>query len=126
MITTVFSTLYVTENGAAFDDIVEADGAIHDEARQRYLADHLEQLHKAITDGIDVRGYFAWSLLDNFEWCHGYTKRFGLVHVDFDTLERRIKDSGIWYAKTIEKKRIENIWLHVEKVSIQRQREVMP
>ncbi len=97
-----FTTLYVTENGAAFDDIVEADGAIHDEARLRYLAEHLEQVHIAITDGIDVRGYFAWSLLDNFEWCHGYTKRFGLVHVDFDTLERRIKDSGIWYAKIIE------------------------
>jgi beta-glucosidase len=92
--------IYITENGAAFSDEVR-DGRVHDEQRQRYLQDHLAQLSRAIDAGVDVRGYFAWSLLDNFEWSYGYHKRFGLVHVDYDTQQRTIKDSGYWYAAFI-------------------------
>ncbi len=98
-----FGPLIVTENGAAFPDVVEEDGTIRDEQRRLFLADHLAQVHRAMEDGIDVWGYFAWSLMDNFEWLHGYTRRFGLVHVDFATLERQIKESGRWYAKLIER-----------------------
>nr|WP_199521021.1 GH1 family beta-glucosidase [Jiangella anatolica] len=89
--------VYVTENGAAFDDVVTVDG-IHDTDRLDYVRGHLRALAAAIDAGVDVRGYFAWSLLDNFEWAWGYAKRFGIVHVDFDTQERTIKDSGHWYA----------------------------
>jgi beta-glucosidase len=92
--------IYITENGAAFSDEVR-DGRVHDEQRQRYLHDHLAQLSRAIDAGVDVRGYFAWSLLDNFEWSYGYHKRFGLVHVDYGTQQRTIKDSGYWYAAFI-------------------------
>ena len=93
--------IYITENGAAFQDIVAPDGLIHDERRLDYLRQHLRQLRLAIQDGVDVRGYFAWSLLDNFEWAHGYTKRFGLIRVDYETQKRTIKDSGLWYARMI-------------------------
>jgi len=93
--------LYITENGAAFSDLVSADERIHDARRIAYLRDHLEQVGRAIAVAVDVRGYFAWSLLDNFEWAHGTSRRFGLVHVDFDTLHRIVKDSGRWYAQTI-------------------------
>ena len=75
----------ITENGAAYEDDVAADGAIHDAERVRYLHEHLAAVHGAIADGIDVRGYYVWSLLDNFEWAWGYSKRFGIVRVDFDT-----------------------------------------
>ncbi|WP_417563450.1 GH1 family beta-glucosidase [Microbacterium sp.] len=94
-------SLLVTENGAAFADAVtDADGspAVHDADRVDYLRRHLTVVAQAIADGADVRGYFAWSLLDNFEWAYGYEKRFGLVRVDFDTLERTPKDSARWYA----------------------------
>jgi beta-glucosidase len=91
--------VYITENGAAFKDEVAPDGKVHDERRLEYLRQHIIQTHLAIQDGVDVRGYFVWSLLDNFEWAHGYTKRFGLIHVDCDTQERIIKDSGEWYRK---------------------------
>jgi beta-glucosidase len=93
--------LYITENGSAFVDQVGPDGQVHDPRRLNYLREHLEQLKLALDDGVDVRGYFAWSLLDNFEWAFGYSKRFGLVHVDFQTQQRIIKDSGRWYAQTI-------------------------
>jgi beta-glucosidase len=89
--------LYVTENGSCYDDTVDADGAVHDVERRRYLQRHLAALRQAIDDGVDVRGYFAWSLLDNFEWAEGYLRRFGLVHIDYATQERRLKDSGQWY-----------------------------
>jgi beta-glucosidase len=92
--------IYITENGAAFKDVVSEDGQIHDERRIAFLRDHLIQVRNAIEDGVDVRGYFAWSLLDNFEWQYGYSKRFGLVHVDYPTQKRIIKDSGNWYAQT--------------------------
>lgn len=94
--------LVVTENGAAFPDVVAPDGRVRDEARTHYIADHIAQVHRAIQDGADVRGYFLWSLLDNFEWAHGYSQRFGIVHVDFETQARTVKDSGRFYARVIE------------------------
>jgi beta-glucosidase len=94
--------LYVTENGAAFFDppVVEGDG-LADPLRVAYLRQHLTAVHAAIQRGVDVRGYFVWSLLDNFEWAHGYSKRFGLVHVDFETQKRTPKDSARFYARVI-------------------------
>jgi beta-glucosidase len=91
--------LYVTENGAAIADEKGPDGEVHDPARVAYLDAHLRAAHRAIADGVDLRGYFVWSLLDNFEWSFGYSKRFGLIHVDFHTLERTPKDSARWYAE---------------------------
>ncbi|NQX34634.1 glycoside hydrolase family 1 protein [Herbiconiux sp. VKM Ac-2851] len=93
--------LYVTENGAAYDDEVSADGAIHDELRTQYIVDHIQAVSDAIAAGADVRGYFVWSLLDNFEWGWGYGKRFGIVRVDYETLERTPKDSALAYAAQI-------------------------
>ncbi|WP_291055946.1 family 1 glycosylhydrolase [Herbiconiux sp.] len=93
--------LYVTENGAAYDDEVSPDGAIHDAARTQYILDHIQAVSDAIADGADVRGYFVWSLLDNFEWAWGYGKRFGIVRVDYDTLVRTPKDSALAYADVI-------------------------
>jgi beta-glucosidase len=90
--------MMVTENGAAFDDQV-VDGAVHDVERVTYLRDHVAAVHRAIRQGVDVRGYFAWSLLDNFEWAYGYAKRFGIVYVDYVSLDRIPKDSARWYAK---------------------------
>lgn len=94
--------LYVTENGAAINDRVDADGGVHDTRRISYLQQHLTQVHRSIEDGADVRGYFAWSLMDNFEWALGYSQRFGLVHVDYTTQERTPKDSAHWYSDVIE------------------------
>jgi beta-glucosidase len=93
--------VYITENGAAFKDEVSADGKIHDERRLDYLRQHFIQTRLAMQDGVDVRGYFVWSLLDNFEWGHGFTKRFGIVGVDYGTLKRTVKDSGEWYRNVI-------------------------
>lgn len=95
--------IYITENGAAFQDEVSADGCVHDPRRQDYLKNHFIQTRLAMQDGVDVRGYFVWSLLDNFEWGHGFTKRFGLIRVDYETQKRTIKDSGEWYADVIRK-----------------------
>ncbi|WP_127131703.1 GH1 family beta-glucosidase [Georgenia sp. SYP-B2076] len=93
--------LMVTENGAAFDDVVGPDGQVHDAARVDYLHRHLDAVARVIADGADVRGYFLWSLLDNFEWAYGYSKRFGIVHVDYDTQVRTPKDSARWYAALV-------------------------
>jgi beta-glucosidase len=93
--------IYITENGAAFQDVVTSDGKIHDERRLDYLRQHFTQARLAMQDGVDVRGYFVWSLMDNFEWGHGNTKRFGLIRMDYDTLKRTIKDSGEWYSRVI-------------------------
>ncbi len=93
--------VYITENGSAWDDTVSPDGAVHDPERVAYLRDHLGAVADAIEGGTDVRGYFAWSLLDNFEWAYGYDKRFGIVHVDYDTQVRTVKDSGLEYARVI-------------------------
>jgi beta-glucosidase len=89
--------IYVTENGSCYDDTVGANGRIEDTQRRHYLMRHLGALRDALGDGVPVQGYFAWSLVDNFEWAEGYRKRFGLVHVDYATQQRRLKDSAHWY-----------------------------
>ena len=91
----------VTENGCAYDDPPHATGAVHDDRRIAYLRQHLQAVADAAAAGVDVRGYYAWSLLDNFEWAEGYTQRFGLVHVDYATQRRTPKDSYDWYARVI-------------------------
>jgi beta-glucosidase len=93
--------LMVTENGAAYDDYADPSGAVHDPERVAYLHQHLAAVHRALADGADVRGYFLWSLLDNFEWAYGYGKRFGIVHVDFASQRRTPKDSARWYADVV-------------------------
>ena len=93
--------VYITENGSAWADTVSADGAVHDPERTAYLHSHLQAVREAIDEGADIRGYFAWSLMDNFEWAFGYDKRFGIVHVDYDSQVRTIKDSGHEYARII-------------------------
>jgi beta-glucosidase len=94
--------VYITENGAAFyDPPVAANGRIHDPLRIAYLRGHLQAIAAAIGAGVDVRGYYLWSLLDNLEWAHGYSKRFGIVHVDFASQRRTLKDSAAFYAAVI-------------------------
>lgn len=97
--------IYITENGAAYAD-QPTRGEVLDLDRREYLRNHLISLHRAIAEGYDVRGYFAWSLMDNFEWAEGYGKRFGLVHVDFETQKRTVKLSGQWYAAVIRENRV--------------------
>jgi beta-glucosidase len=97
--------MYVTENGAAYADVRTHDGRIHDVERIAYLDAYLGAVKAALEHGVDVRGYFVWSLLDNFEWSEGYSKRFGLVYVDYPTLERVPKDSFEWYRSTIREER---------------------
>ncbi|MFC4120261.1 GH1 family beta-glucosidase [Nonomuraea zeae] len=96
--------MVVSENGAAFDDVL-VDGRIHDRERQAYVEAHLGACKEAIEAGVPLEGYFAWSLMDNFEWAWGYGKRFGLVHVDFETQERLLKDSALWYSEIIRQNR---------------------
>ena len=96
--------LYITENGAAFyDPPVAPDGVLDDPLRVHYLREHLRAVHRAIASGVDVRGYFAWSLLDNLEWSLGFAKRFGIVHVDFETQKRTVKASGKFYSEVIRR-----------------------
>ena len=90
--------VFITENGAAFADEVNAAGEVHDPERVEYIDAHLRSLHEAMSAGVDVGGYFVWSMLDNFEWAFGYDKRFGIVHVDYETFERTPKTSARWYA----------------------------
>jgi beta-glucosidase len=97
--------IYVTENGAAYADVRTHDGRVHDVERIAYLEAYLGAVDAALEHGVDVRGYFVWSLLDNFEWAEGYSKRFGLVYVDYPTLERVPKDSFEWYRSTIRERR---------------------
>ncbi|MCU1479655.1 MAG: beta-glucosidase [Subtercola sp.] len=97
--------LYVTENGAAYDDVVSPDGCIHDAERTAYVESHVDAIGRAIADGADVRGYFLWSMLDNFEWAWGYDKRFGIVRVDYESQLRTVKDSGRAYARIIRESR---------------------
>ena len=94
-------TIYVTENGAAFSDLRDHEGQVRDPERIAYIADHLASLSEAIERGVPVHGYFVWSLLDNFEWHYGYRKRFGIVYVDYPTLERVPKSSFYWYRDFI-------------------------
>jgi beta-glucosidase len=92
--------IFITENGSAWEDHC-IEGRVDDAERIQYLSQHLQAMDEGINSGVPVRGYFAWSLLDNFEWTHGYTKRFGLVYVDFESQRRIIKSSGHWYARHI-------------------------
>jgi beta-glucosidase len=98
--------LFITENGAGYDEPARATGGIDDLHRRDYLRSHLEQVQRATTEGIPCRGYFAWSFLDNFEWAEGYAKRFGLVHVDFATQRRTPKLSAHWYAGVMRENRV--------------------
>lgn len=96
-----FPALYITENGAAFADEVSADGHVHDENRKAYLESHFTVAARAIEAGVNLKGYFVWSLMDNFEWSFGFTKRFGIIHVDYETQKRTLKNSALWYKKVI-------------------------
>lgn len=98
--------LYVTENGCAFDDVPDENGFVNDTPRLDFYDSHLRAIKDAIDAGVDVRGYFAWSLLDNFEWAWGYSQRFGIVRVNFETQERIIKASGHWYGSVAQENAI--------------------
>jgi beta-glucosidase len=97
--------LVVTENGSAWPDQVGPDGRVHDPERVDYLLRHLEAAAGSIAQGVDLRGYFAWSFMDNFEWARGYAQRFGLVHVDYATQRRTPKDSAEVYAQIVRRHR---------------------
>lgn len=92
--------LYITENGAAYLDTV-VDGVVEDTKRRDYIHKHLVQCYRAIQDGVPLSGYFVWSLMDNFEWAEGYSKRFGVVYVDFESQQRIVKASGRWYSEVV-------------------------
>ena len=96
--------VYVTENGACYNDLVAADGTVHDEERVAYFREHLAASRAAIAAGVKLRGYFAWSLLDNFEWSEGFSRRFGIIHVDFKSQKRTPKSSYDYLADTIRKR----------------------
>ena len=98
-ITGTNTSLFVTENGCAFEETPDESGFVDDQERLSFYRDHLEAVHNAISEGAKVGGYFAWSLMDNYEWAWGYEKRFGIVSVDFDTQVRTVKASGTWYAE---------------------------
>ncbi|MFZ3085097.1 MAG: GH1 family beta-glucosidase [Candidatus Hydromicrobium sp.] len=94
--------IYITENGAAFNDRITKDGKVHDNRRIDYLRKHFKKVVELNQKGADIRGYFIWSLMDNFEWQHGYSKRFGIVFIDYQTQKRILKDSAIWYRDLIQ------------------------
>src|SRR5690349_24504422 len=97
--------MVITENGAAFDDLDVSDGYVADADRVDYLKSHIAAVASAVRAGADVRGYLAWSLMDNFEWGYGYAKRFGIVRVDYETQVRTVKKSGEWYRDLITRSR---------------------
>ena len=94
--------IYITENGLSNIDWVSLDGKVHDPQRIDYTTRYLRELSRAIEGGVDARGYFHWSIMDNFEWHEGYKERFGLIHVDYATQRRTLKDSAHWYKRVIE------------------------
>ena len=96
--------IYIAENGMSAHDWVEADGSVHDPQRIQFLKAYLREYRRASEEGIPIKGYFLWSLMDNFEWEQGYEERFGIIHVDFETQQRRLKDSAHWYADCIATK----------------------
>jgi beta-galactosidase len=96
------NNIYITENGTSFPDVVSLEGKVEDSGREDYLKRHIKVMHEAIEKGVNVKGYFQWSLYDNFEWGFGYSSRFGIVFVDFNTQERIIKESGHWYSQVIK------------------------
>jgi len=102
-----FPAIYITENGAAFPDIVEPSGIVEDTQRIAYFSGYLESVAKAINAGVPIKGYFVWSLMDNFEWAHGFSKRFGLIYIDFDNQSRILKNSARWYQQAIKNNAIE-------------------
>jgi beta-glucosidase len=110
------SEIIVTENGAAFEDIVE-QGGIHDIKRIHFLQNYLQQLHQAKQDGVPVTGYFIWSFTDNFEWAEGYRPTFGIVHVDFRSQRRTVKDSGFWFRNFLRGDQPENFRQMINQVS---------
>jgi beta-glucosidase len=93
--------IVVTENGAAYPDTVDADGRVRDARRVDYLARHVAAAGDALRAGVPLTGYYVWSLLDNYEWSFGYTRRFGLVHVDYGSQRRTPKDSAAWYQRLV-------------------------
>jgi beta-glucosidase len=93
--------IVITENGLSCRDWVSVDGAVHDPSRIDFMIRYLRELHRAIVAGVPVKGYFHWSVMDNFEWAEGYRERFGLIHVDYETQRRTLKDSAHWYAQVI-------------------------
>jgi beta-glucosidase len=93
--------IYITENGVSYSTAPDVDGRVRDEKRIRYLRDHFAAAHQALAAGVPLAGYFVWSLIDNFEWAHGYSQRFGLVWSDYQTQKRILKDSAIWYRDVI-------------------------
>ena len=97
--------VYITENGCSYPDGPDAAGVVDDQRRVSYLDSHLKAVGEAIAEGVDVRGYYTWSLLDNFEWAQGYVERFGIVHVDYETQQRTPKASYHWYADVIRQVR---------------------
>jgi beta-glucosidase len=90
--------IMITENGAAFNDVLQADNFVHDAERTSFLREHISSVAIALANGVPIKGYFAWSLMDNFEWSEGYSKRFGIVYNDYPTQQRTVKDSGRWYS----------------------------
>ena len=100
-------SVMITENGAAFEDEADNSGRVNDSARVAYLQSYLSKAHQACEEGVPLTGYFLWSLMDNFEWSYGFSKRFGIVHVDYETQQRTIKRSGEWYAQTISDNALE-------------------
>ena len=94
--------LYITENGMACKDENIVDEIVQDDDRLGYLKCYMEAAQRAINDGVNLKGYYAWSLMDNFEWLEGYSKRFGLIRINYDTLERIWKKSALWYSDVIK------------------------
>jgi beta-glucosidase len=99
--------LYITENGAAFPDQLEKDGTVNDARRIKYLQTYLHETWKALEEGVPLKGYFVWTLMDNFEWAFGFSKRFGLIYVDYPTQKRYLKNSAHWYKKVISRNGLE-------------------
>ena len=100
--------VYVTENGAAYRDAL-CSGTVYDQERIDYLDGHITAVEEAVAEGVPVKGYFAWSLMDNFEWAHGYDKRFGLIHVDYETQVRTLKESARWYRRRVAREEAEPV-----------------
>jgi len=98
--------IFITENGAAMPDILTPEGHVHDVRRIKYIHGHLVEMRKAMKQGVAIKGYFVWSLMDNFEWAYGFSKRFGLVYVDFKTQARILKDSAYWYEKVVRRNEV--------------------
>jgi len=97
--------VYITENGAAYPDVVTPEGTVDDEERRHYFELHTHACRQAVEQGLPLHGYFAWSLLDNFEWAFGYSRRFGLVYVDYETQQRTVKKSGLWFRDFLSSQR---------------------